>query len=132
MKWPWVSRAAYEQAVRSLELTRQDVVAARLEARRERDIADVRYDDLLAKFTALRVQGAVEVPKGATVNDLVHDWSLIKPDPAKEAIAAIAGGNLRMRQIMLRQLDADRAAGVSEEAILQRIADGVPSDGVPS
>lgn len=121
MKWPWVSRARLEQAEDLLRL-------AHAENRRERDIAEQRYDALLEKFTALRVQGAVpETP-------VVVEYPTRAPGPPDELRDLIherCGGDLRKRGMMLRQLKQDRLDRVSEADIRRRIEEGVSSDGVP-
>lgn len=110
------------------------------------DLADQqkRYDALLEKFMALRVAGAVpEAPRliapcppdCAEKAPHVHAPGLAafrEPDEMLSLIDAKAGGNLRMRGMMLRQLAADRANGVSDEDIRAGILNGVPGNGVPS
>lgn len=62
MKWPFVSRARYENAVdKATEFVRS---AADREFRLHAllDKKDQRYDDLLAKYHALKLQGASEPP----------------------------------------------------------------------
>jgi hypothetical protein len=52
-------------------------------------------------------------------------------DPILELIDAKCGSDYRKRAMMLRQLAADRAAGVSQEDILAAIEYGVGSRGIP-
>lgn len=127
MKSPWVARERLDQAEDRLR-------AAHAEALNERDLADLRsdnlqrrYDDLLSKFMALRVQGATlepEPPVYAPAPTAAYD-------ALRDLIDQRSNGNLRVRAMMLRQLAIDRAEGSSDEAIRVAIEQGVPSDGVP-
>jgi hypothetical protein len=87
-----------------------------------------RYDKLLNMYHALRLQGAVAPPPEV-------QYTPIKSEPFDELrvlIAETAGGDLRKRGLMLRQLRQDRADGVSPEEIRRAIENGVQSDGVPA
>lgn len=134
MKLPWVSRDRLDAMQRLLDV-------AHAEARQERSIADVRYDALLEKYQALKMAGAVEVPKpldlprDAAGNVTINSLQPLYAPPAdemRELIDAQCGGNYRRRAMMLRQLAADRAAKVSDDDIRAAILNGVPSDGVPA
>lgn len=121
MKWPFVSRERLDAAERFLAL-------AHAEARRERDIADARYDALLEKFTALRVQGAVPEPKPEAESQALPTLAV---DSLKVLIGERCGNNVTLRKLMLRQLAIDRATGKSDDEIQKSIEQGVSSDGVP-
>lgn len=133
MKLPFVSRGAYEAVERSAIHAAEDAHAARLEARRERDIADARYDDLLAKYHALRatvVPGTNVVTAAAPSETPVGQP--VEADELKALIGEVCGTDTRKRGMMLRALAADRAANVSEDRIRSMILAGVSSDGVPA
>jgi hypothetical protein len=120
MKWPWVSREQYVLAL---------ATAAALESRL--NDAEKRYDSLLEKFTALRVQGAVPEPKVVTTNIDRTFQQLREDDELRDLIHEKAGTDFRRRGMMLAQLKRDRADKVPEETIRERIEDGVQSEGVP-
>ncbi len=112
MSLPWVSREAFD---------------ALDKAWHELHFADLqRYDALLEKYHALKLQGAF-IPEPA----VQHTPRGPEPkDELKALIAAQAGTDLRRRGMMLRQLRQDRADGVSPEEIRRSIENGVQSDGV--
>lgn len=131
MSLPWVARERLEAAERFL-------ATAHAETRRERDIADARYDvlltrydDLLAKFTTLRVQGAVAESSPLSV-DSTAQFAPKEPDELKTLIHETCGSDYRRRAMMLRQLAADRASKASTDAIRAAILNGYSSDGVPA
>ena len=129
MNWPFVSRAAHEAAIRGKDavIAMQDALA--VEYRIQLKAADERYAQLLEQFTALRVQGAVPEPKPAL------EPVAAPATPADELYALIdakSGGNLRLRGLMLRQLELDRADGVDDDKIRESILHGIESSGVPA
>lgn len=124
MRWP-VSRDRLDAMQRLLDI-------AHAEARQERSIADARYDALLEKYQALKVAGAVEAPKPPAFVEAATVTQRLKDDPMLPLIANRSGGNLRLRAMMLRQLEADRAANVSDADIEAGILNGVPGSGVPA
>lgn len=90
-----------------------------------------RYDELLQTVLAMTAAGAQVVP---AVGSAVEPAPAVPAQPfdeLKALIAEKAGPNTELRGIMLRQLQLDRASGVSEEEIERRITSGVSSDGVP-
>lgn len=91
--------------------------------------AVARYNDLLEKFTALRVAGAVPEPKRDAAP---APLSAAKPDELRALIDQQCGSDLRKRKLMLGQLAIDRAEGKDEETIRQDILNGVQAEGVPS
>jgi hypothetical protein len=124
MSLPWVSREHYDLLSHNYE-------QAWVQIRAERTIAETRYDALLEKYHALKLQGAEAPP---TIADLPLGVSR-GPDPDAELkllIAEQAGTDLRRRGMMLRQLRQDRADGVSPEEIRRSIERGVQSDGIPA
>lgn len=89
-----------------------------------------RFDALLEKYHALKVDGAVSVePLTATAPVPVAVQSAA--DDMKARIADKCGSNLKLRGIMLRQLAADRAAGLDDDTIRNAIETGYESEGVP-
>lgn len=90
----------------------------------ERDASERRYQDLLSRFTMLRLQGAQEAaasPSGAIAPREV--------DLCKDAInAKFTGNRAPLRAAALRQLAADRAAGKDDTAILAEIESGQVSE----
>ncbi len=128
MKWPWVSRELYDVA-------RLESEAARAAGQQYAEwlvAADARYDALLEKFTALRVQGAVpELPPIVPTAAQTARIEIQQPDELRDLIHEKAGTDFRRRGLMLAQLKRDRADGVAEETIRERIEDGVQSEGIP-
>lgn len=131
MKWPFVSRHAYEVAEKYGAFLESSLAAANaaLEAQRAKNEA------LNERLLSLKMTGAVEPPKPDP-----REWDGLVPpapraaeaDELKELIGVKCGTNLRQRALMLKQLAADRAAGVSDEVIRKQIEHGVQSDGIPS
>lgn len=80
-------------------------------------LADRRYQDLLDKYHALKLQGAAEpvAPIAPAPRPI---------DPIMQEIAAQCGGNTAKRGLMLRQVARDRKAGLDDEVILSRIRQG--------
>lgn len=113
MNWPFVSRSAYDTQVRLLE--------------RSLDYERERFAVLWEKYDALRVSGANPLPVIPNVTPLPAP----KEDELKTMIDEIAGRDYKLRGLMLKQLNADRAAGKSDDKIASAIQRGVPSDGVP-
>ena len=108
MRWPWMSRRAHE-----VELARYQAAAAR--AAELLDALLVRYDTLLDKYHALRVVGAtIPEPKAPTPTR--------QPDPLEPFITT---AHPTLRALALRQLRQDRAAGMTDEEIMQRMREGV-------
>lgn len=117
MKWPWVSRARYDDAIRQVGLMREREVEVQTS-----------FTVLLDKFTALRLAGAAIEPKPVGP----QAQPAREPDELKELIHEKCGGDYRKRGMMLRQLSVDRSARVPETQIRQAIEQGVQSDGVPA
>lgn len=152
MRWP-VSRARYDL----LEHNSRELIAqikadlavaegaqqdwAEIAKNARKDAADwqglfdnerQRYDTLLQTTLALKVQGATVVPVAGGVVEPPAPVPTPKPDELKELIYNKAGTNYPMRAMMLRQLSADRAAGLTDDEIRSQIATGISSDGVPA
>lgn len=123
------ARAEHEnaQALRHA-LVREESRADQERAERisDREIAERRYQDLLARYTMLKLQGAVEVPPAAKRE------AVAESDPCVAAINRKSGGNPALRSMMLRQLAQDRAEEKSEADILAAITTGhQPNNGTP-
>lgn len=85
------------------------------------DNACVQYQDLLAKYHVLKLQGAA-VPEPTP--------TLQRPefDPVQAAITAKAGPDRRLRTMMSREAMQSRAAGIPDIEIIQAIEHGVTVD----
>lgn len=122
MRLPFVSRERLEEA-------RRDIEASRAESRIALQRADERYEELLEKFTALRAAGAVIEPKPLTLAPIPAQ----KDDELRSLISEKCGRNYGLRAIMLRGLAKDRADGLSDDEIRQKIEQGVQTEeGVPA
>lgn len=129
MKLPWVSRATYEVERERAERSHAGWMGEVAGRREDHAEADARFRDLLEKFTALRVAGAVPEPKPDAAP---APLPVAKPDELKALIDQQCGGDLRKRKLMLGQLAIDRAEGKDEDSIRKDILSGVQSEGVPS
>jgi alkylhydroperoxidase/carboxymuconolactone decarboxylase family protein YurZ len=127
MKWPWVSRAHADQMIDTANLLCRSADQEIIQAQERTQRAEKRFDDLLAKYQSLKLAGAVEVPSVDLPRAIVQRPA----DELRELIDAKAGTDLRRRKMMLRQLTADRAAGVNDDEIREAILNGIPSEGVP-
>jgi hypothetical protein len=123
MRLPWVSRELYDTLARISGAAIADI--GKLLGNEQ-----TRYDALLEKYHALKLQGAEPLPP---MGSLVYGPRTPDPDAEfKVLIAEQAGTDLRQRAVMLRQLRQDRLDGVSPEEIRRAIERGVQSDGVPT
>jgi hypothetical protein len=133
MKWPWISRTQAEADLHYAHFERDTLAALREQdaasARREREMAAERYDALLEKFTALRIQGATPEPKPQEWDGLVAPAP--KPDPMRDLIHERFGSDPRRLRMALAQLKVDRAAGVDADTIENAILNGYSPEGVP-
>lgn len=119
MKWPWVSRELYERASWDAAMHREGVTLAA----GQYATLSTRYADLLEKYHALKLLGA-EVPAPRLVPEKRE------PDPVVLAVNA-AGRSPAVRSLMLQQAKRDRAAGMEDTEIVDRIERGTGVDGVP-
>ena len=117
-QWPWVSRALYESAVARAQSEREVATMLRHDLARHIDqwagllaVADAKYDDLLARYHMLRLQGHVAVPPPAEP----------KANPIQRAIARKSGGDAELMEMMERQAAQDKADGMNEAEILLAI-----------
>lgn len=85
------------------------------EARLHDERAEKRYDDLLARYHMLRLQGHVSIAPPEPVKPL---------DPITAAIASASGGDPELRRMMEAQVVADRIDGKSDAEILTAIHAG--------
>lgn len=123
VRLPWVSRELYEQARRRYDeqgaLYAHDMDYAYgtvLKAERER------YDSLLTKYHALKLQGAVVVEPIVPVERK-------EIDPVTQRINVLSAGKPGLRAAMMKQVQSDRLLnGLDDMAILQRIEAGVTTD----
>lgn len=127
MRWPWVSRVAYDEL--SLFYTRQIDTwrAMHAEAHRhgEAMLAQERasHNALLEKFLALRLAG------GDTAQPaLPAARARTEPDPVTQAIIAKAGHSLILRKHYAEYVRDERAKGTDELDIAQAIRDGHSDD----
>lgn len=121
MKWPWVSRAQADR------LTAEANALARYSDGQILDLQEriigwqKRYDDLLARYHMLKLQGfgAESIPANPTQNR-------IPIDPVMLAVnEACAGKDVKVRKAMLAQVKRDReATKLTDEQIIARIHRG--------
>lgn len=134
MSWPWVSRALLDEAVAARHAAERnaDWWSSALKAADDRLVsANLRYDELLAKYHALR---ATPIGNTVTMAAPVEGPPSAPPQQVDELAALIAevcAGDYTKQRIMLRQLAVDRAAKVEEDVIRAAILAGVQTDGVP-
>lgn len=121
LRWPWVGlvhvEAMERQYCQHISTLNACLDNERQLATDERQRADVRYADLLARFTMLRLQGA-------TLPEPVTTIERPTQDIVRAAITARAGTNRVLRQAMERQAAADKERGASAEAIVDAIERG--------
>lgn len=104
MRLPWVSRAAFD-------LSQHNNAQLHLLVKEH---ADARYDNLLSKYHALRLQGAnVPEPKPAVIAK--------EPSMLDMAITEKAGGNHRLRLHLTRWAAEQRQARVDDGEIMERV-----------
>jgi hypothetical protein len=138
MKWPkspWVSREAYDMTVRWLESEREIARMLRHEVmelhRTVKSLMDPPYYNSVASpsSTGPFYNGLQSMPTGHSASQS-NPSGLVRTEPAppptavQRAINNIAGGDYELRSSMMAQVEADRQAGVSEDAILARINAG--------
>ena len=124
MRWPWVSRAAYE-ALERRTIRALDFAAARAEkaeavqAEWSRLCADERnrYNDLFAAYDRLRVQGATAAAQKQPAVEKPDTES----DRAIEEKVRQFGGSAPLRRILREHQKASRAAGADEDEIARQI-----------
>ncbi len=113
MRWPWVSRAHYAL----LEHNYREI----LRMVHDRQQTDTRYDALLDKYHALRLQGANAAP-------------IFQPVIAKEpsaidfAINEKAGSNHRLKLYLTGYAARERAANTGDADIVDRISNWTNGD----
>lgn len=116
MNWPWVSRAALDEA-----LTQRDYW------HRVASDAATKNDALTERLLSLKMAGAAEVPPQS--QPLLAGVG-VQPDEMRDLIDQACGSNLAKRRMMLRQLAIDRADRLEDDTIRARIVSGVQSEGV--
>lgn len=127
MRWPWVSRVAYDEL--SLFYTRQIDTwrAMHAEAHRhgEAMVAQERasHNVLLEKFLALRLAGGDVATPAVTVTR-----AAATPDPVTQAIIAKAKHSLVLRKHYAEYVRDERAKGTDELDIAQAILEGHSDD----
>ena len=114
MIWPWVSREVV--ALLKEELTHERARSAQMSIRLTQ--ADAHYADLLEKYHALRVTGAV-TPLPAIVP---------KDDPVINAIIAKSRGRQALYLHYNEFVSGRRAMGIPDDEIAQEIMLGVEAD----
>lgn len=120
MRWPWVNREIIDIQHRAFRAAHDRLVDEVTNLRVERDA-------VLDKYHALKLQGASTPEPKPTLERPTYD-------PVMGAITAKAGGDRRLRATMSRQAMSDRALGVPEQEIIQRIEQGVTleDEGIPA
>ncbi len=129
MRWPWVNRAEHERQHAELRkateaaqdlahaIKRETTMSARLS--QEIDAGQRRYESLLDKYHALRLQGAA-------IPDPKPEPIVRERDEVVDLINATVPPQLR--GLAIRQMRADRASGMGDVAIMQQIQAGVTGD----
>lgn len=116
--WRWVNKALYgDLLVKYREAVKMDNAswwALREEVSKERS----RYDNLLEKYHALKIQGAAPEPAPPPV------MTPKAPDPVYEAITAAAGADRGLRASMSREAQRYRAMHIPDIEIIRRIQGG--------
>ena len=108
MKFPFVSRFAFEVALEVSKLARADARDAR-----------AALADMTAKYHQLRLQGQ-------TLPEPKPEPPEPKPvDPCIKAINDMTAGDDRLRAAALRQLAQDRANNIPDSEIIMKIAEGM-------
>lgn len=122
MRLLWVSRERFEQVC---EFHRIQVQYTGDHARRVIE-ERARYDALLEKYHALKLQGAVAVEPQTPI-------ARKEVDEVTQRINVLSAGKPGLRAQMLKQVQSDRLLnGLNDIEILQRIEAGVTTDdGVP-
>lgn len=146
MRWPWVSRELLDEAVEACR--ERTIMANNAEAERDRsrrELHDLRekYDALAAEqngtkrraiqaeddyralvkdVLAMKREGFVAAPKPVPV--VPH-----KPSPSDEAIAMRAGTDGRLRNYLTSWRNGQRALGVKEDEMAERILRWQDPDG---
>lgn len=121
MKWPWVSRHALEVSERYATFLENSLSAEK-----------ARNDGLQERLLSLKMTGAIEAPRPRFDPERPFIVQPTQQDELRDLIDQRSAGNLRIRGMMLKQLQQDRADGMQEDEIRQRILDGVQSEGLPS
>lgn len=123
VKWPFVSRARFDLLQHNFTEIRRDLhnAAVALSAR------DDRYDSLLEKYHAMKLQAAV-------APDPIVPRTVKEADPIIQQINVLSAGRPGLRAQMMRQLNTDRTVEMLDDAeIMQRIEMGVVIDeGLPA
>lgn len=119
MNWPWVSRAALDDA-----LTQRDYW------HRVASDAATKNDALTERLLSLKMAGAFEIPTIAISPEALARIPLQDHDEMRDLIDQACGSNLAKRRMMLRQLAVDRADRLEDDTIRERIVSGVQSEGV--
>ncbi len=137
MRWPWTNRAPETRDplifLREIAEARQAKAEAELamwRGRAESSAAQVlvhqehasatgkRYDDLLARYHMLKLQGFAEPTPQPTITTPTVD-------PVTQAVnAACAGKDSKVRGAMLNQVALFRVAKLSDDEIIARIQRG--------
>ena len=104
MRLPWVARAAFD-------LSQHNNAQLHLLVKEH---ADVRYDNLLAKYHSLRMAGANPVAES-------HPIEPAEPDPVQWAINQRAGSNHALRMYLTVWAAKERLGGADTATITERI-----------
>lgn len=116
-RWPWVSRALYDGALRDAERLCDLWRERKQDAQQELATLKAMYADLLARYHMLKLQGAVVV-------EPAQPREVPKADALKDALAVASRGNQNLLRQMMRAVEQDRAAGLTDEQIIRRIKAG--------
>ncbi len=107
MKLPWVSRALYEQVVADYALAERWFLGEREANEKWQTAAVKHYDDLLARYHMLKLQGFAEPTPQPTITRIIATFAL-----------------RIIRGAMLNQVALFRVAKLSDDEIIARIQRG--------
>lgn len=115
MRWPWVSQDTLVEIIKLGADT-----AAKVDQKWQ-----ARYDLLLERYHALKLQGASQPEPAATLERPAFD-------PVQAAITAKAGPDRKLRALMGREAAQARTLGIPDDEIIRQIESGVEiDDGIP-
>lgn len=121
MKWPWVSRETYEQALHEIRVLERNVQDARFDAEhwfRTNDKTSCAFTDLLEKYHSLKLHGAaLGVPPQTAVQPLAPKAR----DEVFEAIELQAGGDRSLQRHLSKWAAMKKLEGMEPLEIINQV-----------
>lgn len=119
--------AALKALLNRAEQARADAHQNALDAMRLHELERRRYDDLLQKFTELRLAGAEKPEPPPKLPEF-------KPDPVALAISRKAGANRTLRQHYAQEAHRLKSQNLTEDEIVAKIeaGDDATAWGIPA